>query len=65
MAHKHRDESPGIHHVTCRGNNKRSIFEDDHDELEQLERIRRVLVSAETLRSLLVILLMVGRREKD
>ena len=31
MAHKHRDESPGIHHVTCRGNNKRSIFEDDHD----------------------------------
>jgi REP-associated tyrosine transposase len=31
MAYKRRDESPGIHHVTCRGNNKRSIFEDDFD----------------------------------
>jgi putative transposase len=26
-----RDESPGYHHVVCRGNNKRIICEDDYD----------------------------------
>ena len=26
-----RDESPGYHHVVTRGNNKRSIYLDDHD----------------------------------
>jgi putative transposase len=31
VAYKRRDEFPGIHHVTCRGNNKRRIFEDDRD----------------------------------
>ena len=34
-----RDEAPGIHHVTCRGNNKRPIFlteRDGHDFLRRL-----------------------------
>jgi putative transposase len=42
MAYKHRDESPGIHHVTCRGNNKRSIFEDDHDRNRFLIMLGRI-----------------------
>lgn len=42
MADKHRDESPGIHHVTCRGNNKRSIFEDDHDRNRFLLMLGRI-----------------------
>jgi putative transposase len=42
MAYKHRDESPGIHHVTCRGNNKRSIFEDTHDRNRFLVMLGRV-----------------------
>jgi putative transposase len=45
MAYKHRDESPGIHHVTCRGNNKRSIFEDDHDRIRFLVMLARVALS--------------------
>lgn len=31
MKVEHRDESPGFHHVTTRGNNKRDIFTDDYD----------------------------------
>jgi putative transposase len=42
MAYKHRDESPGMHHVTCRGNNKRSIFEDEHDRNRFLLMLARV-----------------------
>jgi putative transposase len=42
MAYKHRDESPGIHHITCRGNNKRSIFEDDDDRNRFLLMVARV-----------------------
>jgi len=42
MAYKKRDESPGIHHVTCRGNNKRSIFEDDRDRRRFLVHLARV-----------------------
>src|SRR4051812_30672796 len=26
-----RDDAPGIHHVVARGNNKRTIYEDDYD----------------------------------
>lgn len=39
MAYIARDEAPGIHHVTCRGNNKRTIFltaGDAHDFLRRL-----------------------------
>lgn len=42
MAYRHRDESPGVHHVTCRGNNKRSIFEDDRDRRWFLAQVARV-----------------------
>jgi putative transposase len=42
MASKHRDESPGIHHVTCRGNNKRSIYEDVDDRNRFLLMLGRV-----------------------
>jgi putative transposase len=28
-----RDESPGFHHVVCRGNNRRRIYVDDHDRM--------------------------------
>jgi putative transposase len=42
MAYKHRDESPGVHHITCRGNNKRSIFEDDDDRNCFLRMVARV-----------------------
>ncbi len=31
MAYKHRVETPGIYHVTMRGNNKRAIVLDDQD----------------------------------
>jgi REP element-mobilizing transposase RayT len=31
MSVKLRDESPGYHHVVCRGNNKRAIYLDDRD----------------------------------
>jgi REP element-mobilizing transposase RayT len=31
MSRPHRDESPGYHHVTTRGNNKREIFLEDRD----------------------------------
>jgi len=31
MGRPHRDESPGYHHVVTRGNNRRSIYEDDRD----------------------------------
>ena len=44
MTYVRRDESPGLHHITCRGNNKRSIFEDDSDRrlfLLQLARVAR------------------------
>jgi putative transposase len=33
MSYTPRDESPGYHHVVTRGNNKRSIYEDDRDRL--------------------------------
>src|SRR5579884_3128978 len=39
-----RDESPGYHHVVARGNNKRTIYIDDHDRLFfclTVERIAR------------------------
>jgi REP element-mobilizing transposase RayT len=42
MAQERRDESPGIHHVTCRGNNKRSIFEDDDDRNRFLLMLGRI-----------------------
>ncbi len=31
MSTRHRDESPGYHHVVARGNNKRDIYLDDAD----------------------------------
>jgi REP-associated tyrosine transposase len=31
VAYKHRDQTPGPHHVVTRGNNKRSIYKDDGD----------------------------------
>ena len=34
-----RDETPGFHHVWCRGNNKRRIVVDDHDRLSLLAQI--------------------------
>jgi REP element-mobilizing transposase RayT len=42
MTYVRRDESPGIHHVTCRGNNKRSIFEDDRDRRRFLTHVAHV-----------------------
>lgn len=33
MAHSLRIETPGVYHVTCRGNNKRLIVLDDYDRL--------------------------------
>jgi REP element-mobilizing transposase RayT len=31
MSRKHRNESPGYHHVVTRGNNRRNIYDDDRD----------------------------------
>ncbi len=42
MGYTPRDETPGVHHVTCRGNNKRIIFVDDRDRLDFLMRLSRV-----------------------
>ena len=42
MSYKRRDEAPGIHHITCRGNNKRSIFEDDRDRRNFVLQVTRV-----------------------
>lgn len=37
-----RDESPGLHHVWCRGNNKRAIVLDDRDRRDFLTRLSHV-----------------------
>jgi hypothetical protein len=34
-----RDEAPGIHHVTCRGNNRRPIFLTERDANDFLRRL--------------------------
>ncbi len=42
MGYKLRDQSPGLHHVSIRGNNKRLVFRDENDRayfLDQLDRI--------------------------
>jgi REP element-mobilizing transposase RayT len=42
MSNKPRDESPGLHHVTCRGNNKQLIFLNDGDRVDFLMRLTGV-----------------------
>jgi len=42
MSTARRDESPGFHHVWCRGNNKRAIVTDDRDRRDLLTRIADV-----------------------
>ena len=39
MAYTPRDEAPGIHHITCRGNNKRAIFLNERDANDFLRRL--------------------------
>lgn len=42
MTYKLRDQSPGLHHISIRGNNKRLVFRDENDRahfLAQLDRI--------------------------
>lgn len=42
VAYKLRDQSPGLHHISIRGNNKRLVFRDEDDRawfLAQLDRI--------------------------
>jgi REP element-mobilizing transposase RayT len=42
VTYKLRDQTPGLHHVSIRGNNKRLIFRDDNDRAEFLEILDRV-----------------------
>jgi putative transposase len=42
VAYKHRDESPGPHHVVTRGNNRRTIYEDDADRWYFCRHVDRV-----------------------
>jgi REP element-mobilizing transposase RayT len=39
MGYTRRDEAPGIHHVTCRGNNRRPIFLTERDANDFLRRL--------------------------
>jgi len=41
MAYKPRCEAPGLHHVVCRGNNKRDIFVTDQDRESFLDTLDR------------------------
>jgi REP-associated tyrosine transposase len=41
MPSARRDERPGLHHVWCRGNNRRAIVLDDRDRLDLLARTAR------------------------
>ena len=43
MSDELRDEHPGFHHVTCRGNNKRLIVLDDLDRFDFFGRLRRTV----------------------
>ncbi len=47
MSYTPRDEAPGIHHVTCRGNNKRTIFLTTGDATDFLRRLAGAAVKHE------------------
>jgi REP element-mobilizing transposase RayT len=42
VSYKHRVEVPGSYHVTCRGNNKRTVFLDDRDRLLFIALLNRI-----------------------
>ena len=42
MARGHRDERPGYHHISTRGNNKQTVFLTDNDRLSFLALLERV-----------------------